>query len=109
MLSARRVSLCFVLAALSAQAAQRPRTVIDNPDANTVVKLEFGLTAGEPRRWSGRACVSAGKILAERRGLAPRPPDAAKRANGLVEPDLGRVPLSRKRPAETKFQGRSPQ
>ena len=59
-----RAYLGFALAALSVSAAETPRTVIERPGASTVVKLEFGLTAEAPRRWSGRVSLSAGETLA---------------------------------------------
>lgn len=45
-------------------AAETPRTVIEHPGANAVVKLEFGLAAEAPRHWSGRASLSSGETLA---------------------------------------------
>ncbi len=45
------------------QVIETPHSVINHPDANRVVKLEFGLRAAEPRQWSGEATSSAGSIL----------------------------------------------
>lgn len=56
-------SLCLGLAVQVAGAVETPRTVIDHPEAQSVVKLEFGLRATEPMRWTGRAEVSQGSIL----------------------------------------------
>lgn len=53
---------CVLAAFRSATGIETPRTVIDHPSANRVVKLEFGLRATEPQRWSGEASVSAGTI-----------------------------------------------
>jgi len=39
-------------------------TVIDHPTSNVVVKLEFGLRATEPQRWTGQATVEPGSVQA---------------------------------------------
>ena len=45
-------------------AIDTPTTVIDHPTANVVVKLEFGLRATEPQRWTGQATVEPGSVQA---------------------------------------------
>ncbi len=55
-------ALLALTAPRGAEGVETPRTVIDHPTANRVVKLEFGLRATEPLRWTGRAAVSAGTI-----------------------------------------------
>ena len=47
---------------LVGQRIETPATVVDHPAAQHVVKLEFGLKAAEPARWTGRATVSTGTI-----------------------------------------------
>ena len=53
---------CGLAALWTASGIQTPRTVIDDPSANRVVKLEFGLNSSAPRAWTGEASLSAGTI-----------------------------------------------
>ena len=56
-------SLALVFAPnLFGQRIETPKTVIDHPSAQRVVKLEFGLMDAEPAQWTGRAAVSTGTI-----------------------------------------------
>ena len=55
-------SACLQVAPLLA--IDTPSTVIDHPTANVVVKLEFGLRATEPQRWTGQAKVEPGSVQA---------------------------------------------
>lgn len=55
-------SACLQVAPLLA--IDTPSTVIDHPTANVVVRLEFGLRAIEPQRWTGQAEVEAGSVQA---------------------------------------------
>ena len=58
-------SLALVVApTLFGQRIETPTTVIDHSATQRVVKLEFGLKAAEPARWTGRASVSTGAIHA---------------------------------------------
>ena len=54
--------MCGLSAFSDATGIETPATVIDHPSATKVVKLEFGLSATEPRRWSGESAVSTGTI-----------------------------------------------
>lgn len=54
---------CLCLGVRTANAIETPRTVIDHPEATRVVKLEFGLRATAPLRWTGSADLSQGRIL----------------------------------------------
>ena len=63
----RSIALSSALALVVApnlvgQRIETPTTVVDHPAAQHVVKLEFGLKAVEPARWTGRATVSTGTI-----------------------------------------------
>ena len=53
---------CGLSAFWNATGIETPTTVIDHPSATKVVKLEFGLRATEPGRWSGESAVSTGTI-----------------------------------------------
>ena len=56
-------SLALVAApSLVGQRIETPTTVIDHSTTQRVVKLEFGLKAADPARWTGRAAVSTGTI-----------------------------------------------
>ena len=46
----------------SALAIETPKSIIDHPSANRVVKIEFGLAANDSLRWTGQARVSPGTI-----------------------------------------------
>ena len=54
--------LCVIPAPLGS--VETPRTVLDFPQANRVVRLEFGLRAKAPAHCRGRAQVSVGEIHA---------------------------------------------
>ena len=56
------LSTCVLAGAWPAVGIETPRTVIDHPAATRVVKLEFGLRAAEPARWTGTASVAPGTI-----------------------------------------------
>ena len=65
---ARAFLLCLVATvwphATPLLAIETPATVIDHPTATAVIKLEFGLRATEPQRWSGQAQVEPGTVQA---------------------------------------------
>lgn len=56
------VVVCGLAAHWTARGIETPRTVIDDPSANRVVKLAFGLNSSEPRKWTGTASLSSGSI-----------------------------------------------
>ncbi len=57
------LALCLVPTLLG-QSIDTPTTVIDDPRATRVVKLEFGHAAITTERWTGEASLSEGTVLA---------------------------------------------
>ena len=57
------LALCLVPTLLG-QSIDTPATVIDDPRATRVVKLEFGHAAITTERWTGEASLSEGTVLA---------------------------------------------
>ena len=59
--------LCFVTTLSDSSAQQRPVlrrvTALELPQSTGVIRLEFGLTAPQSRRWEGSIHTSAGEIL----------------------------------------------
>ena len=45
-------------------ALQRPADIVDLPDANGAIKLEFGLHNQTPRQWTGEILAAEGEVLA---------------------------------------------
>ncbi len=54
---------CVLLLRNHVTGLQAPLSSIDHPEANAVIKLEFGLTAKTAQEWEGTITASAGEIL----------------------------------------------
>ncbi|HLJ12897.1 MAG TPA: DUF3604 domain-containing protein [Bryobacteraceae bacterium] len=57
------IALVALVPRLRLTGFQRPETVIDLPEANAVIKLEFGLNGTQARQWTGELNASSGAIL----------------------------------------------